>query len=281
MADKALAGANKSVALSNLALSGTDAGNYAATIASLGQVDIDRRTLTVSADAKDKNYDATRIALVDLTDDRISGDQLSLAYSALFDNPQAGTNKLVDLLSLNLSGSDAANYCLGSLPFGLRADIVNQQANNLVFAPVKEPESSLSPGMDSEKDILQIDQGFDRRLPCPSPPKLETGPITVEVIAEPDVEFNGMVVVTMDLEQIESARFALPSSIRQLKPVGVQASAELRGGAPLPEWLTFDPDTMEFEALGNAQLDAPMQVDLVFGQYRLSVLVLPEELEAL
>ena len=38
---------------------------------------------------------------------------------------------------------------------------------------------------------------------------------------------------------------------------------------------------MEFEALGNAQLDAPMQVDLVFGQYRLSVLVLPEELEAL
>ena len=60
--------------------------------------------------------------------------------------------------------------------------------------------------------------------------------------------------------------------------MGVQASAELRG-APLPEWLTFDPDTMEFEALGNAQLDAPMQVDLVFGQYRLSVLVLPEELE--
>ena len=101
------------------------------------------------------------------------------------------------------------------------------------------------------------------------------------MIAEPDVEFNGMVVVTMDLDQIESARFALPSSIRQLKPVGVQASAELRGGAPLPEWLTFDPDTMEFEALGNAQLDAPMQVDLVFGQYRLSVLVLPEELEAL
>ena len=34
MADK-LAGANKSVALSNLALSGTDAGNYAATIAVL------------------------------------------------------------------------------------------------------------------------------------------------------------------------------------------------------------------------------------------------------
>ena len=97
MADK-LAGANKSVALSNLALSGADAGNYTATIDILGLVDIDRRTLTVSADAKDKNYDATRIALVDLTDDRISGDQLSLAYSALFENAQAGTNKLVDLL---------------------------------------------------------------------------------------------------------------------------------------------------------------------------------------
>ena len=279
MTDK-LAGANKSVALSNLALSGTDAGNYAATIASLGLVDIDRRTLTVSADAKDKNYDATRIALVDLTDDRIAGDQLSLAYSALFDNAQAGTNKLVDLLSLNLSGSDAPNYRLGSLPLGLRADIVNQQANNLVFAPVKEFDADQTAGPGAEKEILQIDQGLTA-VALTEPPTVDTGPITVEVIAEPDVEFNGMVVVTMDLDQIETARFALPSSIRQLKPVGVQASAELRGGAPLPEWLTFDPDTMEFEALGNAQLDAPMQVDLVFGQYRLSVLVLPEELEGL
>ena len=278
MADK-LAGANKSVALSNLALSGTDAGNYAATIASLGLVDIDRRTLTVSADAKDKNYDATRIALVDLTDDRISGDQLSLAYSALFENAQAGTNKLVDLLSLNLSGSDAPNYRLGSLPLGLRADILNQQTVATFEPKVEDKPFENSPPAES-KNVMEIDQALTA-VALPEPPKVDTGPITVEVIAEPDVEFNGMVVVTMDLDQIESARFALPSSIRQLKPVGVQASAELRGGAPLPEWLTFDPDTMEFEALGNAQLDAPMQVDLVFGQYRLSVLVLPEELEAL
>ena len=43
---------------------------------------------------------------------------------------------------------------------GLRADIVNQQANNLVFAPVKESDSDLTAGLDADKEILQIDQGL-------------------------------------------------------------------------------------------------------------------------
>ena len=123
--------------------------------------------------------------------------------------------------------------------------------------------------------VIELDQNLMGAVSAVAP-ATNSAPITVDVIAEPGGQYNGMVVVTMAMDRIETARFALPSSIRSLKPVGDSVTAEMRGGAPLPSWLKFDPDTMEFETLGDAELDRPIQVDLRLGEYRVSVLVMPE-----
>ena len=72
-------------------------------------------TLTITVSAADKVYDGTNAATVTLTDERVSGDVLTVSYTpATFANKNAGEGKTVTVSGLSLGGTDAANYILAS-----------------------------------------------------------------------------------------------------------------------------------------------------------------------
>jgi hypothetical protein len=85
----------KTVTISGLGLSGTDAGNYQlASSTSTATADITARSLTVSATGANKVYDGTTSATITLADNRISGDSLATSYtSASFASKNVGTAK--------------------------------------------------------------------------------------------------------------------------------------------------------------------------------------------
>ena len=80
------------MSVSGISISGVDAGNYTFNTTATSTANISARALTVSATAANKAYDGTRAATVSLTDDRVSGDVISVAFSsALFDTKVVGT----------------------------------------------------------------------------------------------------------------------------------------------------------------------------------------------
>ncbi len=104
-------GAGKLVTLSGAVLGGAQAGNYSLLSISDAAADITARSLLVTAAAADKPYDGTRAATVTLSDDRLKGDVLAIAYTTTtFADKQVGTNKTVTVSGLRLSGADADNY---------------------------------------------------------------------------------------------------------------------------------------------------------------------------
>jgi hypothetical protein len=67
--------------------------------------------LVISAAGINKAYDGTITASVTLTDDKVSGDDVTASYTAAsFDNKNVGTGKAVSVLGLSISGPDAGNY---------------------------------------------------------------------------------------------------------------------------------------------------------------------------
>ncbi len=105
-------GTGKTVSVSGISVSGSDAGNYnlANTTAST-TANISARHLTVTATGVDKSYDGTTTATVTLSDDRLTGDILSDSYSsASFSDKNVGSGKTVTVTGIAISGADAANY---------------------------------------------------------------------------------------------------------------------------------------------------------------------------
>jgi hypothetical protein len=108
-ADKNVA-LNKPVTVSGLTLDGTDAANY-----SLAQppatADITRRSLAIAATGVNKSYDGHADATVTLADDRVTGDDLAINYSAAsFADKNVGAAKPVSVSGISISGTDAGNY---------------------------------------------------------------------------------------------------------------------------------------------------------------------------
>lgn len=123
-------GENRAVNVSGLSLSGSDAGNYTLTIPEL-MASITARNLTVlGIVAEDRVYDGTTDALLggDVSlSGTIAGDNVGFDASTLvgsFDDKNVGEDKLISLTGEGgLTGSDAGNYVLRDLPFGLTASI--------------------------------------------------------------------------------------------------------------------------------------------------------------
>jgi len=116
-------GTSKTVTVSGLKISGTDAGNY-----SLKQptatASITARTLTVTATGVNKVYDGTTVATVTLADNRVSGDVLTASYTAAaFADQNAGNGKTVTVSGLTISGTDAGNYALAATTISTTANI--------------------------------------------------------------------------------------------------------------------------------------------------------------
>ncbi|UCJ18861.1 filamentous hemagglutinin N-terminal domain-containing protein [Pseudomonas sp. MM211] len=110
------AGEGKSVTGSGIALTGDEANNYAFdTDAQIGTADIDRKTLTATADVANKTYDGTTVAdlsnisLIGIVD----GDQGKVTGSGdkgAFIDKNAGQDKSVTGSGIALTGDEANNY---------------------------------------------------------------------------------------------------------------------------------------------------------------------------
>uniref|UniRef100_UPI00203C89C5 YDG domain-containing protein n=1 Tax=Janthinobacterium sp. JC611 TaxID=2816201 RepID=UPI00203C89C5 len=117
------AGSGKAVRVTNLALSGDDAGNYVlSSNAGSTTADIAARALNLSGVAGSKVYDGTTGAQLSLGDDRIAGDSVVAFAVANFADKNVGAAKAVLVSGATLTGADAGNYFI-VLPTGLLASI--------------------------------------------------------------------------------------------------------------------------------------------------------------
>ena len=105
-------GSGKTVTATGLALAGAGADNYVLTsLTATTSAAITARPLTVGAVGVDKAYDATTVATVTLTDNRVAGDILSATYTAAsFADKNVGAGKPVSVTGISVSGGDAGNY---------------------------------------------------------------------------------------------------------------------------------------------------------------------------
>jgi hypothetical protein len=121
-ADKS-AGTNKTVAVSGLTLTGTNAGNYSVTQPTVNGAVLPR-LLAVAAKGVNKVYDGTTSASVTLSDNRLSGDVFSYNYfAAAFVSKDVNTNILINVSGLSISGTNAGNYALSNLAATASANI--------------------------------------------------------------------------------------------------------------------------------------------------------------
>jgi gliding motility-associated-like protein len=120
-------GTGKTVTVGGVSITGgTDAGNYSLTnVTATTTASITAKSLTVSATATNKPYDGNTTAVVSLSDDRLSGDILTIGNtSANFDNKNVGTGKTVTIGGVSITGgTDAGNYSLTNVTATTTADI--------------------------------------------------------------------------------------------------------------------------------------------------------------
>src|SRR5206468_1395716 len=96
-------GAGKTVSVSGISISGTDAGNYTANSTATASADISKRDLTVTATGINKVYDGTTGATVALSDNSVSGDGVADAYtSATFADKAVGMAKAVSVSGISI-----------------------------------------------------------------------------------------------------------------------------------------------------------------------------------
>ncbi|WP_264593270.1 YDG domain-containing protein [Sphingobium sp. B1D7B] len=103
---------------------GNGGGNYVVTLQDATGV-IAKRDLTTSVTVNDKVYDGTTVATGTLSplQNVIAGDDVAVAVAMAFADRNVGVNKAVTLGTGVLSGADAANYYLVSLPASAAATI--------------------------------------------------------------------------------------------------------------------------------------------------------------
>ncbi len=114
----------KTVTVSGISLSGTDSGNYSTSTSATTTANITKATLTVAATGINKVYDRTNSATVTLSDNRVSGDAVTLTYSASFADKNVADGKAVTVNNITISGgAQSGNYSLGNTNASTTANI--------------------------------------------------------------------------------------------------------------------------------------------------------------
>jgi filamentous hemagglutinin family protein len=116
---------NKTVTISGISLSGTDAKNYSNNASASSTANITTKGLTVVAVGQNKVYDGTTTAQVTLNSSGVvKGDSVSFTNTvALLDNKNVGTNKSVAVTGINALGGDAHNYSLNNTTATAKATV--------------------------------------------------------------------------------------------------------------------------------------------------------------
>jgi hypothetical protein len=139
-------GTGKTVNVSGISISGTDAGNYtllnttAATTA-----DITPKSITGNFTAADKIWDGNTSATItgrSLSGTVVGDDVTLVGGTAAFDTADVGTGKTVTGTGFSITGSDAGNYTLASSTLYTTASILAWSALGTGFyQPVGVPNS--------------------------------------------------------------------------------------------------------------------------------------------
>uniref|UniRef100_UPI0026098F7D beta strand repeat-containing protein n=1 Tax=Janthinobacterium sp. TaxID=1871054 RepID=UPI0026098F7D len=152
------AGTNKTVSVSDVGVTGADAGNYVlSSHRGSTTADIAARTLNVSFSGINKTYDGTTSAGVNIGDDRVAGDSLTLAGNASFADKNAGTGKTVSVTNVGVSGTDAGNYVLSSHGGSTTADIAARTLNVSFSGINKTYDGNTSAGVNIGDDRVAGD----------------------------------------------------------------------------------------------------------------------------
>lgn len=109
------AGNGKTITVNGITVSGADADNYEWNGTTTATADIGKAVLNVGAIGQDKVYDGSTSAGVTLSDDRISGDNLTISGSGSFADKNAGSGKVITVGGITVSGDDAQNYTWNGL----------------------------------------------------------------------------------------------------------------------------------------------------------------------
>jgi autotransporter-associated beta strand protein len=126
-------GSGKTLTPTGTVNDGNAGNNYSYTFVTNTSGVITTRSLTVSATGVDKVYDGTNAATVTLSDNRVSGDQLTDSYtSASFADPNVGTGKTVNVSGSTITGPDSTNYTLGNTTTTTTANITKANATIVV-----------------------------------------------------------------------------------------------------------------------------------------------------
>src|SRR5471032_655458 len=142
------AGTSKTVGVTNVGVTGADAGNYVLnTHGGSTTADIAARTLNVSFSGINKTYDGNTNAGVNISDDRVAGDALSLSGNAAFADKNAGSNKTVNVSNVGVTGTDAGNYVLSSHSGSTTADIAARALNVSATGVTKIYDGNTSAGV--------------------------------------------------------------------------------------------------------------------------------------
>ena len=105
-------GTGKVITVTGITASGADAQNYDwNTTAASTTADITKANLNISAVGQDKVYDGTTAANASLSDNRITGDDLTIsADPASFADKNAGEAKSINISGISVTGADVQNY---------------------------------------------------------------------------------------------------------------------------------------------------------------------------
>jgi hypothetical protein len=140
--------------ISNL---GLDNGNY--TLGGSVNAIITPASLMISANGVSKVYDGTTIASVNLSDNRVAGDNLGISGTvAVFSDKNVGSGKAVSVRGLTLSGTDSGNYVwntTASTSAEITAKVINLDGTkpyngNVYFAASNFGNSGVIAGVGSE-----------------------------------------------------------------------------------------------------------------------------------
>ncbi len=133
MADKN-AGSLKSVVVSGLGLSGSDAGNYSIAATAGVTVNISPKAITASYTGVSKVYDGSNAATVAGSSSGIYGfDSVGITGSGVFSaGKNVGSNLAIAVLNASLAGADAGNYALLN-PTGTASANITPKTVSVVF----------------------------------------------------------------------------------------------------------------------------------------------------
>ncbi len=109
-ADKNVAN-GKVVSVTGISISGADIGNYTFNTTASTTANITARPLAITATGINKIYDGNTTATVSLSDNKVSGDAVTDAYTAAtFADKNVANGKVVSVTGISISGADIGNY---------------------------------------------------------------------------------------------------------------------------------------------------------------------------